>query len=269
MENEKEVWWDTQPHQKPRLKFQGSFYVLVFFLVLVLLASIMASLIPDSSQPRRGPEQSLEYPVPVQDVLNGCGGIFHFQPIERNYGVIPEETTIDKSEGIPQIPTRIQTYGYMSEESWENDDKRFYSPEDKDVPELPKLLRGMWEGYYVMWYDSKETSPTILNQMKTLSKENTKIIIVPWLSEQAMPMDRKFSYATWNVSQSCAEFDINVARAFTELSDPVYRNRQNPPIAPLNEHNELFSIPRFGYTDVEKPETVPEELQKSSYFYES
>lgn len=269
MDSQEHTWWDTQTHKKRGFHVHGSFYIFTFFLVIVLLASIMASLIPDSSQPRRGPEQSLEYPVPVEDVLNGCGGIFHFSPIERNYGVIPESVSVSEEDGIPLIPTRIQSYGYMSANEWTGEEPRFFDEESEAYPTLPKLLRGMWQGYSIMWYDAEKISPTDLRQMKTLTQENSRVIVVPWMFDQSMPMDRNFSYATWNISQSCAEWDTNVARAFTEISDPIARDKENPPEAPLNEHGELFDIPRFGFVNIEKPEEVPPTLQKDSYFYEN
>lgn len=268
MNPQTQTWWAQEDTQKKRFQVPGSVYVLSFFVVLILIASVMASLIPDSSQPKRGPEQSLEYPVPVQDVLNGCGGIFHFDPIERNYGTIPAEIMDSEEPRVPIVPTRIQSYGYMDAEEWENGEKRFFESTDEEIPSLQRQLRAMWQGYYIMWYKPDSISPTDLSDMERLTENNSKVIVVPWNLGEDMPMKRNFSFATWNVSQSCAQWDSSTASAFTSLSDPVERDRNNPPEAPLSDENKLFNIPRFGYVPIEKPEEVPSVLQKDEYFYQ-
>lgn len=265
---ENTTWWKTRPEKTKKFTIPAGVIVLTFFLIIASAATSLALFIPDSSVPRKGPEQSIEYPAPVNDVLYQCGGIFNFYPSERNYGVIPQEVVFTEERDIPLVPTRIQAYGYMSENPWTEEDERFYTQDSDKVPTLHKLLRGMWEDYHVIWYEPEEVTELALNEMERLTQKNAKVIVVPWNMNASMPLDRNYSFATWNLSQSCGEWNVDTAEAFLSLHDPKERDIDNPPMAPLNEEGQLFGIPRFGNVSLDLDyENLPE-VKKDSYYYE-
>lgn len=262
------TWWQTEPARARQFTIPSLVFVLAFFLVIIGAATTLALIIPDGSRPKNGPEQSIAYPAPVEDVVYQCGDIFNFYPSERHYGVIPANVVFTEDRDIPLVPTRIQAYGYMSENAWTGHEQRFFTEDDDMVPTNPKLLRGMWQGYHVIWYKPGNVTETALAELEQMTKESSRVIVTPWNSNSDMPLNRNYSFATWNMSQSCNDWNLSTAQAFTGLEDPKERDRAKPPMAPLNDEGQLFEIPRFGSARVITEGFEVPEISKDESYYE-
>lgn len=242
------------------LRIPGYAFILTLFIVLAGVAIAVANGLPDASKPKPGPQDSMSYPAPIKDVLHGCGDIYLFNtPPKRNYGVIPSDLS---GYDVPLVPTRIQAYGYMSAQPWQKNQQRFYAANSKGIPDNVQLMRAMWQGYYVVWYDKDNASTVQVKYLKRLTQTTPNLIVLPWMETNRMPMGRSYSMATWNISQSCESIEDKTVIEFLKLSDPKKRDKAHPPVAPLTDQKKLFPI--YRQPSAKHGETYPN-FKKDDY----
>lgn len=199
-----------------------------------------------------GPYGSVAHIPTTEAVVGGCGYIFMFDPDPTAYGVFDPADITPQASGrirVPRAPMVVPVYGYMSEQPAQ---PGFYGVED-DTPGHQQILRAMWDGVTVVWYDTRVGADD-LGVVKRWVDANDAIG-VPWtnhtlglpstLKGNDIPDERRFAFSTWGVSQSCLVFSDFIASTFLERAQPhseAIRRTVEPPSAHVNEEGKLAPI---------------------------
>lgn len=170
-------------------------------------------------------------------IINQCGMIFSFHVKDNWYGTFnPEDLKKSPSGGIkiPISHVLVPPYGYMTEEPFNAGNKIHFMASD-DIT-LPSILRAMYDGKTVLWYDPELVSSREIQQMTNYANQNDHVIVVEWTNKSLgipnalkgyqIPEGRKFAFSSWGVTQSCDQFSEGVMTSFVEFSHK--RNQSNP-----------------------------------------
>lgn len=208
---------------------------IVFFLVFLAFANT------NPTAPKKSEWGSVEHPVSVQAVIAQCGNIFTFDAADEHYGTYEAEAVPDS--GVPQHPMIVPAYGFMSQEGLA-EDKPFYGADE--VLETPAVLRSLYAGKTIIWYDPSRVSESYAAEMRVQLSSSEDVIIAPWNYEREIPRDRRFAFSSWRVTMSCMDWNPQVFEEYLTFlhehpefapSDP-----ENPPAAPLTNSGKLFEI---------------------------
>lgn len=241
------TWWSDDhtgliPSQNIRQHDAGSIAIAVAFCVLLFSVigwTIFGSLEGSGVKPAR--DNSLQHSVDVEAVLNQCGDIYTFSPVPEEYGVIPADTTATVL-GIPVHPMRVPVYGYMKEEGLP-EGSIFRSP---DIPSRENILRSLWDGTVVVWF-VPETTDAQISQILLGIAPYANAVAIEWAPRDGgnLPQQRNFAFSTWNVSQSCMQWDEEVFTDFMEFVDNyegVGDQESEPPLASLDSQGRLRQL---------------------------
>lgn len=255
-DNNRSPWW-AERSKKPtyalskvrRFDFSS---LLTFSAIAVLLGTgIIWTLIGhDPSKPREGQFNSIEYPASINGVLAQCGGIFVFDNIfPQHYGVIPDEVKAavqarpEDERKYSMHPMVVPVYGFMEAVGVDSDEDQFFNVKDKNYPSREAILRSMYDGLTVIWFDSALPEST-LRSINAYVTQAPDIIAVEWNDHRTLPLGRSIAVSTWGASQSCHDFYVEVINEFTEQypSKTPGMNGEEPPFARLDEQGELYKI---------------------------
>ncbi|MBC9705818.1 MAG: DUF3105 domain-containing protein [Enterococcus sp.] len=205
---------------------------------------------PNPELPQAGQWGSTMYPANVTALIAECGETFVFDPEQKYYGAIPENYFSDPNSGVeiartvPNHPMRVPVFGYFINDDNLTPDKKFFVESDESsLPGRHIFLKYMWDGWKIIWYApdvDDETKESIKNFVT--SRDDT--IAIPWMDDAPLPMNRKFAFAGWNISQSCNKWDPDVASAFMGDAQEVHKtiDGTQPPAINLSEGEDLPRI---------------------------
>lgn len=254
--NDRLPWW-AQDSEKPTYarskvrRFDFSSLVTFSAIVLLIGSGIIWTLIGyDPSKPREGQFNSIEYPASINGVLAQCGGIFLFDNIfPQHYGVIPEEVRTEvesrpeEEQQYPMHPMIVPVYGFMDEEGVDTKADRFFEAKDENYPSRETVMRSMYDGVTVIWFDSTTTEGT-RRSINAYTNQTPEVIAVEWTEARALPLGRSIAISTWAASQSCREFYVEVVNEFTDQypSQAPGFDGQTPPLARVDKQGALHKI---------------------------
>lgn len=212
-------WWSLRsalpviPQDKV-VKYGARTIIMSLVLVLSLIGALLWTVFGVDPS-RKSPAQfgGVEYPATVEAVLSQCGNVFVFDPPASYYGVFDTPDVMAQLDReadveIPEHPMIVPVYGYMSGEG--TLDQKVYT--DANVPPRSQLLRAMYEGYTIVWF-SPSLDEAARASLKMDLASYDKVVAVEWNAGE-LPLDRKYAFSTWNVSQSCLVWDTEVFDQF-------------------------------------------------------
>lgn len=267
------TWWSQEETGKDvpeiskvrpknnRLSILGSLG-LVTLLTGGLIAGTFAKPNPYAAHP--GPFASIEHPATVRAVINECGSSFEYNPPRRNYGTLPDSFFEKRAEGEELARTHVQpmivpAYGYMAPDSKKvpSDIPHFFSSDSKTVPTKEQVLRLMWDGWTIIWYEppipdrsnltaeqlESTFSPTTIEAIKLYAQSHDKVLALPWRESKRLPMDRNMGISAWGYTQSCKVWDIALMEEFQSEKQRLNPTpRPAPPVAQLDEDGQVYPI---------------------------
>lgn len=221
--------------------------VAAFTLIIVAMVSFLV-LGPDTQQPRANAANSISYPGDTASLIAQCGDTFTFNPERRHYGALPDDFFKDPNGGpgyierrIPIPPMGVPAYGYFSNEDGIKFDKKFYiSAEQSDTPQRSEYLKLMWDGWTIIWYDTK-TDRMTTDAIAEFVNTHDKVVAMPWNLEVKIPQERAFAFSAWNTTRTCGLWDSDVAQQFIDFATEQNnaRNKNDIPIVKLDADGEI------------------------------
>lgn len=215
-------------------------------ILLVIFGLLVTSTmnLPNNLQAKESDYNAIEYPPNIEASINGCGSIFYFRIADIWYGTIPEGYTKE----IPEAPMLLPTYGYMSSTPFNNEQIGVYGKNFQGF-DMPTVLRALWDGVTIIWYtpNISDENYKALEQIATKRiQSGEKLMVLPYtFKNKQIPLGRSFATSTWGVTQSCSIFNEQVYQDFLEFKDESsysLRDKENPPIAPLDPKGNLREI---------------------------
>jgi hypothetical protein len=199
--------------------------VAIISICSLMISAVIFGVNPNRSQ-QLGPGY-VSYPTSLQGLAVGCGDIFTFEPLERQYGVIPEDK-LDDIRNIPSGPTIIPTYGYMTGDPLSEEQIRFYDKNELKTP-IPReqILHTMYAlDTVVVWYQDS-IPPDDYEILKEYVEKHENVLAVKWeYGNRPFPSNRKVAISTWGMSQTCEFWNDSVA---TDFSNFAKENRIDRP----------------------------------------
>lgn len=258
-------WWasrSTKPQYAPSQVRRWSVKSIV---VISLISSLLLWLVTTTARGSdmlsviKGPFGSVGYAQSIDAVLEQCGRVFVFDPPKEYYGVYNPEEVKKNSLGdinVPTGPMIVPVYGWMTEEGLDSE-SLYYAGEY--VPDLSHTLRSMYDGTIVLWYSpdiSDDTRQKMIDYVNdhpgtVMIEWNSTSLSLPGKATKEMPLERGVSFSAWGVSQSCKNFNPEIADQFLEFVDTnpsVVHPTEAPHPVELTSEGKLPSI-RISYSD--------------------
>lgn len=252
------TWWASIETNKsldvPKIIQQnrrGTLAIVFSFVLIISLMLVTLIFSPDPYAPKPGDFKSTVYATSTEGVVSECGDIFVFKINPDNFGYLSKDFFQDSTthnpvaRNIPNQPSIVPAYGYFYDVEPEVTQK-FYSISDtKAVATLTdsKLLNHLlYNGTKVIWYDSTVDAAAIAS-IKKFVTDTPSVIALPWVYEKKMPLNRRFAFSAWGITQSCGLWNTNMASTFNQFSEDHKIDRpQEPQKAPVDMNGDLYRI---------------------------
>lgn len=169
--------------------------------LVVLVVAFFAALAPHGRPPTT--EVSFDgakvtYQTPAA-LLAQCGPTYTYEPTSPLQTRAVDGITQDLTMGVRTI---VPILGPMATRPAPTKPS-FYRYGDKGIPDKRALLRSMWDGTIVVYYDRSATDVDVEVLEQLSQRDDLKLIVVPWTAPQSLPMGRSLAFATFGTSQSC------------------------------------------------------------------
>ena len=234
-----------QKNRRGTLAIVFSFFLIICLMLVTLIFS------PDPYAPKPGDLNSTVYATSTEGVVSECGDTFVFNINNDNFGYLSKDffqdpaTNNPVARNIPNQPSIVPAYGYFYDVEPEVTQK-FYSIDDTkalDTLTDSKFLNHLlYNGTKVIWYDSTVDAASIAS-IKNFVTDTSSVIALPWVYEKKMPLNRRFAFSAWGITQSCGLWNTNMASTFNQFSeDHKIARPQEPQKAPVDTNGDLFRI---------------------------
>lgn len=230
---------------------RGILAIVFSFVLIVALMLVTLIFSPDPYRPKPGDFNSTAYATNTEGVVSECGDTFVFKINPNNFGYLSKDffqdpvQNIPVARNIPAQPSIVPVYGYFYDVEPEIT-KKFYDV--SDTKELAKITDSkflnhlLYDGTKVFWYDSTVDAATI-TAIKTFVANTPSVIAVPWIYDKKMPMNRRFAFSAWGITQSCGLWNTSMATKFNQFSDEHKIARpKEPQKAPVDANGDLYRI---------------------------
>lgn len=252
------TWWASIETNKsldvPKIIQQnrrGTLAIVFSFILIISLMLVTLIFSPDPYAAKPGDFNSTVYATSTEGVVSECGDTFVFNINHDNFGYLSKDFFQDSAtknpvaRNIPNQPSIIPVYGYFYDAEPEVT-KKFYDIADTKalttLTDSKFLNHLLYNGTKVIWYDSTVDAPTI-SSIKKFVADTPSVIALPWIYDKKMPLNRRFAFSAWGISQSCGLWNTSMASAFNKFSeDHKIVRPQEPQKAPVDTNGDLYRI---------------------------
>jgi hypothetical protein len=233
---------------------RGTLAIVFSFALIVALMLVCLIFSPDPYAPKPGDFNSTVYATSTEGVVSECGDTFVFNINHNNFGYLSKDffedpvKNIPVARNIPNQPSIVPVYGYFYDVYPEVTHKLYSLDNPADVKALDKLADSkyldhlLYDGLKVVWYDST-VDPTTISSIKTFVATHPSVIALPWVYDAKMPMNRRFAFSAWGITQSCGLWNTDMAAKFDQFSEEHKITRpKDPQKAPVDANGDLYRI---------------------------
>lgn len=179
---------------------------------------------------------ALEYLQSNNALIAGCGPVFKFPDAVAGSGIVPRRNSL----GITNrqaYPTTVPMMGkFWDEPLTAAKGGRFVERDAKNKPVAENLLRNMWDGAMVIYYDAAVPEAAV-EDLRVLAKADTglDVYVAPWeaTSTASLPQGRDVAFVAWGATQTCHTYLAPALYDFREAAPadtaPGYAG-ENPPV---------------------------------------
>ena len=232
-------WWarDTQqpfltPQQVQRRTLKGTLLGLLAGMLVAGAAWWVLALSEVDAVQDAGPGL-LAYKQTNDALIGGCGPVFRHEDPTADSGIVPSRT-VDKVSNRLGYPTIVPMKGPF----WDVPviGQRFWARDAPSKPVAENLLRNMWDGALVVYYNTDVTNADLRSLARLAAgRPDLDLYVVPWEARVRgdLPLGRDLAFATWNASQSCHLFAATALydfRADQPLESAPGANDVRPPV---------------------------------------
>lgn len=252
------TWWASIETEKSldvskiiKKDRRGTLAIVLSFALIISLMLVTLIFSPDPLRPQAGELNSTVYPTNTEGVVSECGDIYLFNINQNNFGYLSKDffhdpvKDIPVARNIPAQPAIVPAFGYFLDIEPEVTQKFYDINDAKALTKLvdPKYLNHLlYDGTKVVWYDSTVDAATIASIKKFVSN-TPSVIALPWVYDKKMPMNRRFAFSAWGITQSCGLWNTNTAVRFNQFTDEHKIDRpKDPQKAPVDADGELYRI---------------------------
>lgn len=165
-------------------------------------------------------------------LIGGCGRIYRFPDATAESGIVPRTNTAGEPNRIGYrtiVPIRGPFWsGGVGKRTWTRDAAR--------PPGAERLMRNMWDGDMVVYYNDDVTSDDVATLLAlSRTRPALRLFVAPWDAQLRgpLPKGRTLAFATWNTSQSCHTLAVTALYDFREaapVTDAPGADGTNPPV---------------------------------------
>jgi hypothetical protein len=255
------TWWASIETEKSpdvakiiQKNRRGTLAIVLSFVLILSLMLVCLIFSPDPYAAKPGDFNSTVYATNTEGVVSECGDSFVFNINHNNFGYLSKDffqdptTNTPVARNIPNQPSIVPVYGYFYD-VYPEVTKKFYSLDvPDDVKALDKLADTkyldhlLYDGMKVIWYDST-VDPATIASIKKFVTDTPSFIALPWVYDVKMPLNRRFAFSAWGITQSCGLWDTNMATTFNQFSEAHKISRpKEPQKAPVDANGDLYRI---------------------------
>lgn len=165
-------------------------------------------------------------------LIGGCGRIYRFPDATTGSGIVPRTNTAGEPNRVGYrtiVPIRGQFWSAgVGKRTWTRDAAR--------PPGSERLMRNMWDGDMVVYYNDEVTGDDVASLVALSQKRrDLRLFVAPWDAQLRgpLPKGRNLAFATWNTSQSCHTLAVTALYDFRKeapASGAPGADGTNPPV---------------------------------------